>query len=118
METNKTIIFHNPRCSKSRTAMGILEDQHCDIEVVDYLHEITSEKLKETIKLLGIKPEELIRKKEQIFVEKYRGQTHTDDEWIQIMVEHPILIERPIIIQDGKAIIGRESQKVINLIQH
>lgn len=118
MATNKTIIFHNPRCSKSRAALNYLEEQHCDIEVVDYLHGVTEAKLTEVIQELGIKPEELIRKNEAIFKEKYANKNFSDAEWIKIMVENPILIERPIVIQDGKAVIGRPTQRVIDLVKH
>ena len=117
MEANKTIIFHNTRCSKSREALDYLEGQQCEIEVVDYLKGVPEEKLREVINLIGIKPEELIRKGEAIFKENYSGKTFTDDEWIQLMVKHPVLIERPIVIQDGKAVIGRPVQKVIELVK-
>ncbi len=117
MAANKTIIFHNTRCSKSREALNYLEDQHCEIEVVDYLKGISEEKLREVIDLIGIQPEELIRKGETIFKENYKDKSFTDDEWIQLMVKHPVLIERPIVIQDGKAVIGRPVQKVIELVK-
>src|SRR5690554_3479565 len=117
MEANKTIIFHNTRCSKSRETLGFLEDQQCEIEVVDYLKGISEEKLREVIGLIGIQPEELVRKKEAVFKENYSDKTFTYDEWIQLMVKHPVLIERPIVIQNGKAVIGRPVQKVIELVK-
>ena len=114
----KTIIFHNNRCSKSRCALDYLKEQHIDFEVFDYLHETTAEKLRETIQMLGIKPEELVRKGESIYIENYKGKPLTDEQWIAAMVEHPILIERPIVIQGNKAVIGRPIEKVIDLIEH
>lgn len=117
MEANKTIIFHNTRCSKSRDAMNYLEGQNCEIEVIDYLKGISKEQLTEVINLIGIKPEELVRKNESIFKENYKEQSFTDDEWIDLMVKHPVLIERPIVIQNGKAVIGRPIQRVIDLVK-
>ncbi len=117
MAADKMIILHNPRCSKSREALHYLEEQHCEIEVIDYLNTITVEKLREVIGMLGIKPEELLRKKEPLFIENYKGKTFSDEEWIKIMAENPKLIERPIIIKDNKAIIGRPVERVIELVK-
>lgn len=117
MEANKTIIFHNARCSKSREAKDYLEGQQCEFEVIDYLKGISKEQLSEVIDMIGIKPEELVRKNESIFKENYKGKNFSDDEWIDLMVKHPILIERPIVIQNGKAVIGRPFQKVIDLVK-
>jgi len=117
MATDKTIILHNSRCSKSREALHYLEGQHCDIEVVDYLNTITVEKLREVIGMLGIKPEELLRKKEPLFIESYKDKTFSDEEWIKIMAENPKLIERPIVIKDNKAVIGRPVERVIELVK-
>lgn len=117
METNKTIIFHNTRCSKSRCALEVLEEHHENFEIIDYTKGITKDQLVEVIRLLKIHPEELIRKNESTFKENYKDKAFTNDEWIDIMVEHPILIERPIVIKNGKAVIGRPVEKVIELIE-
>lgn len=117
MATDKTIIFHNARCSKSREAMNYLKDQHSEIEVIDYLKGVSKTQLQDVINMIGVKPEELVRKGETIFKENYKGQTFTDDEWIDLMVKHPVLIERPIVIKNGKAVIGRPIQKVVDLVE-
>ena len=112
-----TTIYHNPRCSKSRQCLAILEDKKEDLEIIKYLDSpITKEKLTEVIALLGIQPIDLIRKNEAIWKQEYKGKEITDTELIQIMCEHPKLIERPIVIKDGKAIIGRPPEKVIDIL--
>lgn len=117
MAASKTIIFHNARCSKSREAMSHLESQSCEIEVVDYMKGVSEQQVREIVELIGIQPEELIRKNEAIYKENFKGKTLSDDEWIQAMVQYPVLIERPIVVQDGKAVIGRPVQKVIELVK-
>jgi len=113
----KIKIYHNPRCSKSRIGLRILQDAKVDFEIVKYLEQIPSKKeLKEIIKKLGIKPIALIRKGEKIWKENYKGKELTDDELIKAMVENPKLIERPIVIKGNKAVIGRPSENISNLI--
>ena len=110
-------IYHNPRCSKSRIGLGILQDAKIDFEIVKYLEEVPSEKeLKDIIKKIGIKPIELIRKGEKIWKENYKGKELSDAEIIKAMVENPKLIERPIVIKDDKAVIGRPSENIEKLI--
>ena len=110
-------IYHNPRCSKSRIGLGILQDAKIDFEIVKYLDEVPSEKeLKEIIKKLGIKPIELIRKGEKVWKENYKGKELSDAEIIKAMVENPKLIERPIVIKGDKAVIGRPSENIEKLI--
>lgn len=113
------LIFHNPRCSKSRAALAILEEKKQDIEIIDYLkNPPTAAELKKIIRMLDIKPEELVRKKEPVFIENYKGKTYTDAQWISIMVNHPILIERPIVIKDNKAIIARAPELLQSFLKN
>jgi arsenate reductase len=110
-------IYHNPRCRKSREGLEVLEQSGQDFEIVKYLEEIPSkDELKALIGYLGITPEELVRKNEAIWKEKYKGRTLTDDEVISAMVENPKLIERPIVVKDKKAVIGRPSEKINTLL--
>lgn len=110
-------ILHNPRCSKSNCALDFLKKENLQFEILDYLNNpLTASEIKTILKQIGIPAEELIRKSESIYKEQYAGKTVSEDEWIAIMVQHPILIERPIIIKDGKAVIGRPIEKVYNLL--
>lgn len=110
-------IYHNPRCRKSRETLAIIEDKGVEPEIVLYLEKVPTQKdLKGIIKLLGIKAEELVRKSEAIFKENYKGQEYTEAEWIKIMVKHPKLIERPIVIKGKKAVLGRPPENVLELL--
>ncbi|MBK6998196.1 MAG: arsenate reductase (glutaredoxin) [Lewinellaceae bacterium] len=106
-------IYHNTRCGKSRCALQTIEKSGQPVEVVDYLKNPPTEaELRDLLALLGKKPLELIRQKEPIFQEKFKDQNHTDEEWIKIMITHPILIERPIVVFDGKAWVARDEQSL------
>ena len=112
-----TKIFHNPRCGKSRSTLKLLEEKGESVEIVEYLKTNPSKKeLTEIIDMLGIAPLELIRKGESIFKEQYKGKDLTDEEWIDAMIENPILIERPIVVKDGKAAIGRPPEQVLDIL--
>lgn len=111
------IIFHNPRCRKSRDTLAILNDKRLEVEVIEYLKTPPTEvELRAVVKKLGIKPEELVRKGEAVYKENYKGKQLTDSDWIKAMVEHPILIERPIVIKGDKAVIGRPPENVLMLV--
>lgn len=110
-------IYYNPRCSKCREAYTLLKAKGIDAEIVDYLNQPPSvETLKNIVKVLGIKPFELVRKKEPLYLEKYAGKKISNTRWFTILSKNPILIERPIIIDGNKAIIGRPPEKVLELI--
>ncbi|TDQ27791.1 arsenate reductase (glutaredoxin) [Tenacibaculum caenipelagi] len=110
-------IYHNPRCSKSRQGLAIVEDSSKEFEVVKYLDNIPSEKeLKEIITLLDISPIQLVRKNEQIWKDNFKGKELSDAEIIKAMVENPKLIERPIVINGDKAVIGRPPETIKEII--
>ncbi len=110
-------IYHNQRCGKSRTCLAFLEESGKEYEVVKYLEDSPSvEELTPLIKKLGIEPIELVRKKEQLWIENFKNKILTTEEIIEAMVANLILIERPIIIKGDKAIIGRDLEKVISFI--
>ena len=110
-------IYHNPRCSKSRAALAILEESGVAFDVVDYLKEpLTEAELSAIVKKLGLKPEELVRRGEAIYKEKYSGRKMSDVDWIRAMAMNPILIERPIVVRGNKAVLGRPPEKVQDLL--
>ena len=110
-------IYHNPRCSKSRQGLAILEASKLSFEIVKYLETPPSkDELTEIIKLLGINPIDLVRKTEAIWKENYKGKTLTNSEVINAMVENPKLIERPIVINNGKAVIGRPPEIIKTIL--
>ncbi len=110
-------IYHNPRCSKSRQGLAILKDSKVTFDTVEYLkNPISKEELTTIIKLLGIKPIDLVRKNEAIWKENYKGKELSDDDIIEAMVSYPKLIERPIVVHNGKAVIGRPPEIIKTLL--
>ncbi|MDO6759378.1 arsenate reductase (glutaredoxin) [Tamlana sp. 2_MG-2023] len=110
-------IYHNNRCSKSRCGLQILEDSGKDFEVVKYLENIpTEEELKNIIKLLDIKPIQLVRKNEAIWKSEFKNKDLSDAQIITAMAENPKLIERPIVINGDKAVIGRPPENISKII--
>ena len=105
-------IYHNSRCSKSRQCLSLLENSGVEFKIVKYLENPTTfQQLEAIIEKLGINPIELIRKKEKLWIEKFKNKTFTPNELIEIMVSNPILIERPIVINGNKAVIARPIEK-------
>lgn len=110
-------IYHNSRCTKSRECLAFIEETGQEYEVIKYLENIPSfEELKTIIEKLGVKPIELVRQKEKIWIENFKNKTMSDDEVIQAMILNPILIERPIVINGNKAVIARPIEKVTAII--
>ena len=112
-------IWHNPRCSKSRQCLAWLEERNDEIEIVKYLETPPSVKvLTEVLSMLGMKPRELLRVKENEYKELgLSNASLSDDAIIEAMVAAPKLIERPIVIYNGKAALGRPLEKVMELVQ-
>ena len=108
-------VFHNPRCSKSRQTLAILHDNGIDVDIIEYLKESPNkETLLQIINLLDIKPRDLMRKGETVYKEKKLNRENlTDDDLLQFMVDNPILIERPIVYDNNRAIIGRPPENVL-----
>lgn len=110
-------IYHNPRCTKSRQTLELIKQNGVEPEIIKYLNTPVSEQdLKELIAYLGIKPEELIRKGEQEYKENFKGKSLSDKEWIKAMINYPKLMERPIVVKNKKAVIGRPPENVLRLL--
>jgi arsenate reductase len=118
MNKQAIVIYHNARCSKSRAACELIAAQDIAAEVIDYLKTPPSkEELRDLLRKLGMKPAELVRRGEPAFKENYAGKALSDEQWLDALVAHPILIERPIVARGDKAVIGRPPEKVLALLE-
>jgi len=116
---SKTVIWHNPRCSKSREAVAISEELKIESDIVKYLDETPSkEELKKVLKMLGFSSaREWMRTKEDIYKELNLKEENDEEKLLNAMVENPKLIERPVIIKGDRAIIGRPTSIIAEFIQ-
>lgn len=106
-------IYHNPRCGKSRNCLLFLEESNQEIEIINYLtNPPTTAELNTLLQKLNLTPIELVRQKEKIWIENFKGKTLTPNDIVQAMAENPILIERPIVVNRDRAIIGRDLDNV------
>ena len=106
-------VLHNSRCGKSREAIKFLEEEKIEFQVREYLKdELSFDELKTIIAELNVKPMEIVRTTESIWKEQFKGNDYTDDELIQLMVDHPKLIQRPLVLKDGAGVIGRPLENI------
>lgn len=109
-------IYHNPRCSKSRATLALLEDKGVPFEVIEYLENPpTVAELREILRMLGIGAIELVRKGETAFRESGLDASSPEEALLELMSSQPIVIERPIVVADGKARVGRPPESVLEL---
>ena len=98
-------IYHNPRCPKSRAGLDYLKTKVQDFEVIEYLKTgLSAETIRQVLQRLNVKPLELVRTQETYFKQQLKGKNFSDEEWIQIIVENPKLLKRPIIVNNYKAV--------------
>ena len=117
MANQEITVYHNPRCSKSRNTLNLLQERGIKPLVVEYLKEpLNSDQISSLCVKLKMSPEQLLRKGEATYKEYYSGQNLDAQHAINAMVNHPILIERPIVVCGDQAIIGRPPEKVLNLL--
>ena len=110
-------IYHNPRCTKSRQGLALLEASGKDFETIKYLEDsLTVKELEDIISKLDINPIDLVRKNEAIWKSDYKGRTLSDKQIVEAMVVNPKLIERPIVINGNKAVLGRPTESILNII--
>jgi len=110
-------IYHNSRCTKSRECLDFLEKSGQEYEIIKYLDNVpTFGELKEIIQKLGIKPIELVRRKEKVWIEYVKDKQLSDDDILHAMISNPILIERPIVINGDKAVIARPLEKAAAIL--
>ncbi len=111
-------IYHNPRCTKSRQGLEALEKSGEQFEIIKYLENIpTKDELRKILDYLKIPAENLVRKNEAIWKENYRGKNLSEEQILDAMIQYPKLIERPIVIKDNKAVIGRPTEKIYDLLK-
>lgn len=110
-------IYHNPRCTKSRATLALLEERGLAPTVIEYLQSPpTAAQLRSLVRKLGIEPAALVRSGEDIFKARYAGKQLSDAQWIEAMAQHPILIERPIVVVGERAALGRPPQNVLAIL--
>lgn len=110
-------IYHNPRCRKSRQTLEIIKKNKKDFEIVEYLKDnLGISELEIIIEKLGITPIELVRKNELIWKENYKGKNLSDKEIVRAMIENPKIMERPIVENGGKVVLGRPPENVLKII--
>ncbi len=119
---DKITVWHNPRCRKSREGLAmaqkVAEEKGLALEIRKYLDQPpTGKELKAVLKMLGMKPIELVRPKEAIWKEHYKGKELSDEDIIKAMVQYPKLIERPVVIYKNKAVLARPAEKVLELFE-
>jgi len=111
-------IYHNPRCTKSRQGLEAVEKSGEQFEVVKYLENIpTKDELRQVLGYLNMSAENLVRKNEAIWKENYRGKDLNEEEILDAMIENPKLIERPIVVKDNRAVIGRPTENILDLLK-
>ncbi len=110
-------IYHNPRCTKSRQALQLLEEKGVEHEVVKYMDDaLTPAELKTVLNKLGMNASELIRKNEQIWKDEFKDKEMDEEELILAMIEYPKLMERPIVENGDQAVVGRPTEKVLEVL--
>lgn len=110
-------IYHNPRCSKSREGLQLLENSEQNFQVVNYLKSpLTKVELTNLLEKLSMQAIDLVRTKEKIWKVNFKGKELSEDEIIQVLVDYPTLIERPIVETDEKAVVGRPTEKINEIL--
>ena len=118
MSQTKTVIYHNSGCSKSRETLQILQDSNIEPEIIDYLKTPPSaQELKRIIEMLGVSARDLLRRTEEVYKQaNLDNDSLSDDDIINAIVEHPALLQRPIVICGDRAVIGRPPTLVLEII--
>jgi arsenate reductase len=112
------ILYFNPECSKCNEALDLLHANNCEVQIRNYLTDPpTVSELKELVLMLGCRITDIIRTKEPVYGEQFEGKSLPEESWFRILSENPVLIERPILISGGKAIIGRPPLLVLKLAE-
>jgi arsenate reductase len=111
------VIYHNPRCRKSRETLELIRSKGVEPEIIEYLkNPLTEKEIKELLQLLGFGAEKLVRKNEAIYKDQYKGLDQSENDVIKMLADNPKLIERPIVVEGKKAVLGRPPENVLELL--
>ena len=111
------VFLHNPRCSKSRAALELVREAGVELPVREYLRDpLSVDELRAIVKALGVRPIEIVRRSEPQFAALGLSADTPDDDVLSAMAEHPILIERPIVVRGGRAVVGRPPETVREIL--
>ena len=117
MAKTQFTIYHNPRCSKSRNTLALLQQHGIEPAVIEYLKDSPSKsELKTIVRKLGFQPEQIVRKGEDTYKSKFAGKSLSADQWLDSLTRNPVLIERPIVVKGDRAVIGRPPENVLELM--
>lgn len=110
-------IYHNPRCTKSSQGIALLKEQNLDFEEIRYLDKpLSKQDLKDLIAKLNIPAIDLVRKNEAIWKSQFKGKDLSEDAIIDVMLLYPKFIERPIVVNGDKAVIGRPTEQILSIL--
>ena len=111
-------VYHNPRCKKSREGLEYLKSKTQDFEIVEYLKDgLAVDQIKEILLKANLKPTDLIRTQEEVYKKQFKGKNFNDDEWIDIIIENPKLLQRPIIVGKQKAVFAQPAEKADEVLK-
>jgi arsenate reductase len=117
MKSSGITLLHNPRCGKSRSALALLQEKGVEPQIIEYLKTPpTREELKALLHKLNLDAEQIVRKGEEIYRQHYAGKSMSGENWLDALVAHPILLERPIAVKGDRAVVGRPPENVLRLL--
>jgi len=111
------VFLHNPRCNKSRAALEMVRDAGVELPVREYLDDpLSVDELRRIVELLGVRPIDIVRRGEPEYAAMGLGDATPDDEVLRAMAEYPVLVERPIVVRGGRAVVGRPPELVLGIL--
>jgi len=112
-------IYHFPRCKTSRDGLKLLQENGIEPEIIRYRkNPLNQSEIKNLLQKLDMKAEELVRKKDKVYKQEFKDKTLSESEWIEAMANHPSLIERPVVVNNDKAVLGRPTEKIAELLNN